>query len=367
MQGTMKKNGYLSDLLLFVMLFFLATASLYGQNCAQNNLNIQSIEFRDSEGNPFDPQNVKHKEGDIVGGQIFVTFGGSSTNAYNLRFLYDVFIDGVSSGDRINLCLFINQNVQKETPQFITDFSLRWGAVVEFKNIFMRWFTNSGNDDCPTEEGSNAQCYSDPNGMVVNTPFVALPVIWHNISVVKAHNRKEVIVEWSTLKEWESSHFEIERSINNADRFVVIDSVAASYYSSEIKKYQYIDSRIPAYSTRVYYRLKQIDMNGVSEYSKVLMLNMDIQAEKKSTWLFYPNPVLGDNLNISLRNPKAYNGEQIHVKIISNLGVSYQLLQDCLDPCEINIGAMTKNLPRGILLVELSWGDQIEIFKLIKH
>lgn len=363
----MEKNVSILFRLLSVGILIFATSLSYAQNCSQNNLNIQRIEFRDSNGQPFDPNSTEHKEGDMVVGQIFVTFGGSSTNAFNLRFLYDVYFNGVMSGPRREQCLFIGTNVPKNTPTFITNFTLRWGDTVEFRNIFMRWFTNSGNSTCPTEEGSNAQCYSDPGGETVNTPFIPLPVIWHNISAIPTPDQQGADIKWSTLKEWESSHFEIERSLNNADRFQVIDSVPASTYSFEIRNYQFIDNNIPPNTSRVYYRLKQVDLDRSFEYSKVLMVNVNTKQEETSTWQLYPNPILGNDLKISLKNPRAYDGEQIRVKMISNLGVYFKSLPDCLNPYEIDIGDMIKNIPRGIIIVELSWGNSVEIFKVIKY
>ncbi|GAB2625308.1 hypothetical protein GCM10026987_23410 [Belliella aquatica] len=250
------------------------------------------------------------------------------------------------------------------------EFTWECGTNLSFQQPHFYWATQ---DSGPTVETtyncsnySNSKCSRDVGEIFVDLP-IELPVVWHEISATSTPDQQCAEIKWSTLKEWESSHFEIERSLNNADRFEVIDSVAASTYSFEIKNYQFTDHTIPVNTTRVYYRVKQVDLDGSFEYSKVLMVNVNTQEQQTSTWQLYPNPAIGNDLKISLRNPKAYNGEHLHVKMISNLGVAYQILPECLDPYEIDIGDMIKNVPKGILVVELSWGNQVEILKVIKQ
>jgi hypothetical protein len=353
---------------LMVIVTLLLPMFSYAQNCNQNNLNIQKIEFRDINGNPFDPDSDEYEVGDLVEGQIFVTFGGSSENAYSLRFFYDVYRNGVMDGARQELCLFLNQNVPKGTPQYITNFTLRWGDLIEFRNIFMRWRTNDGGTDCPTEAGSNAQCYSDPDGEVVNTPFIPLPVIWHDLSAEAGPDQTCVEIKWSTLKEWESSHFEIERSVQGIDRFEVIDSVPAATYSFEVKNYQFRDDQLPSNTTRVYYRLKQVDLDGSFEYSKVLMVNVNTSIQEDvQSWRLFPNPMLDDKLSVALQNPSAYRGEEIFVRVITNQTSYAHSIPICPDPYNIDLSPITKNIPTGLFLVELSWGDRVETFKIIKR
>ncbi|MFN3801109.1 hypothetical protein [Belliella pelovolcani] len=352
---------------LMVLVTLILPMSSYAQNCSQNNLNIQNIEFKDSNGNPFDPNSEEHQEGDMVTGQIFVTFGGSSTNAYNLRILYDVYRNGVMDGDRQEHCLFVKQSVPKGTPQFITDFTLRWGDLIEFRNIFMRWFTNNGNEDCPTEAGSNAQCYSDPDGEVVNTPFIPLPVIWHDLSAEAGSDQTCVEIKWSTLKEWESSHFEIERSVQGIDRFEVIDKIPAATYSFEVKSYQFRDDQLPPNTTRVYYRLKQVDLDGSFEYSKVMMVNVNTNTHEAQSWRAFPNPMLDDKLSVELQNPSAYRGEEIYLRVITSQTSYLHSIPICPGPYNIDLSPITKNIPTGLFLVEISWGDRVETFKIIKR
>ncbi|SNS75807.1 hypothetical protein SAMN06295967_1241 [Belliella buryatensis] len=362
----MEKLNYIRFFLMVIITLLLPVFS-YAQNCNQNNLNIQRIEFRDINGNPFDPDSEEYEVGDLVEGQIFVTFGGSSENAYSLRFFYDVYRNGVMDGDRREHCLFLNQNVPKGTPVFITNFTLRWGDLIEFKSIFMRWRTNDGGTSCPTEAGSNAQCYSDPDGEVVNTPFIPLPVVWHDLSAQAGPEEACVEIKWSTLKEWESSHFEIERSIQGVDRFEMIDQVPAVNFSFEITNYQFRDDKLPLNTTRVYYRLKQVDLDGKFEYSKVLMVNVNTKIQDSQVWRLFPNPLQGDNLRIALQDPNLYRGEELYVKVNTSQASFVYAISIPPNRQDIDISHITKNIPNGLLFVELFWGDKVETFKLIKR
>lgn len=342
-----------------------------GFSCTSKDITIIGFSLVDANtGVPISNSVSECEDGDTFEVKLEMTyqFNAASTR-YNTRFQGLLKIG--------NSEIFINQYVgtfnstTNETKLIVYEtFVWECGTNLSITNPQFFWRTGEGGEILSTtyacSDYSNSKCSASSGEILVDMP-IELPVVWHNISATSSSDQQCAEIKWSTLKEWESSHFEIERSLNNADRFEVLDTVAASTYSFEIKEYQYVDHRIPANTTRVYYRLKQVDLDGSFEYSKVLMVNVNTQEEQIATWKLYPNPAIGNDLKISLRNPRAYNGEQLHIKMISNLGVAYQVLPECSDPYEIDIGYMTKNIRKGILLVELSWGNQVEIFKVIKQ
>ena len=76
----------------------------------------------------------------------------------------------------------------------------------------------------------------------------------------------KVQLNWETHSEINTDRFEIERSSDGAN-FSRIGSVNASLNSSTSKNYDFMD---PFPSTVNYYRIKQIDKDGKSVYSKIL-------------------------------------------------------------------------------------------------
>jgi concanavalin A-like lectin/glucanase superfamily protein len=85
--------------------------------------------------------------------------------------------------------------------------------------------------------------------------------------------RKAASVEltWSTAQEHDSKGFEIEHSENNS--FIRMGSIAAAGNSNERIDYHFTD---PAPATgNNYYRLKQIDIDGKFEYSRIVKVNIE--------------------------------------------------------------------------------------------
>lgn len=350
-------------LFLFGLGHLLCPKELYAQNCNQNNLIIEYIDFYDSNGQPFDPE-ADYAQGTNVDGQIFVTFGGSATNAYSLHFEYDVYINDVFS-EHIVLCLFPGQNVIKETPQFINDFSLNWGDVIEFREIFMRWNTNNNTSICPTSGGS-AQCYYSP-GMEVDTPYIPLPVNWHQLHAETGPDGKSAVIQWSTSKEWEASHFEIERAIDSIGQFMKIAEVKAAGWSDQLTHYHYLDDQLPYSDSRIYYRLKQVDLNGDHDYSKTLSIKLNHPVQPPMTWKIYPNPSQGGFQKIKLIDTSNYHGEPIEVNIISHHTSKSYVLEGNRELVEIDLNPLLRNFPNGLLILIMTWGKHHEQHKIIKN
>lgn len=99
-----------------------------------------------------------------------------------------------------------------------------------------------------------------------------------------------VLLNWVTASEFNSSHFDVERS-GNGTSFAKIGSVSAAGNSSVKKNYEYLDNRpLPKQS---WYRLKQVDLDGKYTYSSVLPISRDAKISS------YPNPVT-NNLQLQL-------------------------------------------------------------------
>ena len=107
---------------------------------------------------------------------------------------------------------------------------------------------------------------------------------------------ESVILEWETLIEINNDGFEIMHSRNSAD-WEVIDFVEGEKVASS---YQFVHFDPSAGSN--YYRLKQIDLDGLFDLSE--MRHVNIESEKKALKI-YPNPAQ-DFVNISgMTNPEA--------------------------------------------------------------
>lgn len=107
---------------------------------------------------------------------------------------------------------------------------------------------------------------------------------------------KDVMLNWSTAQEFNSDHFDIERSSGNT-AWEKIGTVNAAGTSNSLTNYSYKD--INPQGSVLLYRLKQADINGTSKYSKVVRIVPNTnQADIK----VYPNPFVSE-ANISLSSP----------------------------------------------------------------
>ena len=97
-----------------------------------------------------------------------------------------------------------------------------------------------------------------------------------------------VKISWETATEVNNSGFEIERSSDNKT-FVKIAFVKGNGTTTEKHQYSYTDNAVMN-SSKFYYRLKQMDLDGTTAYSKVVEVNYSNCPKQFSLSQNYPNP-----------------------------------------------------------------------------
>ena len=120
-------------------------------------------------------------------------------------------------------------------------------------------------------------------------------------------------LQWATASEINNSHFEIERSYNGRT-FEMIGQVAGKGKSHQQMEYNYIDNGIHPSNNIAYYRLKQVDFNGTSEYSTIQFVRFD-ELGSGIYFSAYPNPV---SIELNIKIESNLIGSQF--KIINALG-----------------------------------------------
>ncbi len=154
----------------------------------------------------------------------------------------------------------------------------------------------------------------------VGTP---LPVTWlyFNGKTVAKDN----LLEWATANEQNSKQFDVERSLTGTS-FTRIGVVNAKGNSSQTTTYGYTDYNIDRLGSEVmFYRLKQIDLDGRYKYSTIVRLRYSDKNKVNS--IIYPNPtqgsatmLVGDNALVgSTATVYDINGRQLaSIKITAN-------------------------------------------------
>lgn len=98
-----------------------------------------------------------------------------------------------------------------------------------------------------------------------------------------------VLLKWQTANEINNAHFEVERS-DDAIQFSKIATVAGNGTTSTLSNYQHIDNEsamLLQSNKNVYYRLKQVDVDGNFAYSNMLSV---FGNDTENDVSVYPNP-----------------------------------------------------------------------------
>jgi Secretion system C-terminal sorting domain len=128
--------------------------------------------------------------------------------------------------------------------------------------------------------------YNNNGGSNYSTGTI-LPIELIDFKAVAKENT--TILNWATASETNNQGFDIERSLNGAD-FVKIAFVKGAGTTNIIQRYTYTDATV---QSTAYYRLKQVDTDGIFEYSKVV----SVSTNRTNPLKIYPSPV-STTLNI---------------------------------------------------------------------
>ncbi len=97
----------------------------------------------------------------------------------------------------------------------------------------------------------------------------------------------DVILNWQTALEVNSSHFLIERSTNQ-QQFTEVGRVVARGFSENRVNYTFTDNKPTAFDRPVFYRLKMVDRDGTYKYSKILSVVLKTSGTYAQN--VYPSP-----------------------------------------------------------------------------
>lgn len=169
-------------------------------------------------------------------------------------------------------------------------------------------------------------------------------------------NEASTLLEWRTATETDNAYFAIERSADGVN-FEEIGSVGAAGHSRGNLDYKFID-REPMPGNN-YYRLRQVDFNGSSTNSHVVVVNF----EKGFSVNISPNPS-NDKFNIDIY---AENGGDASVEVFDLLGRSVQLLQQTIEMGNTRVQIGGEELVGGSYMVRVKAGDRVVTTIVVKN
>jgi Secretion system C-terminal sorting domain/Bacterial Ig domain len=118
--------------------------------------------------------------------------------------------------------------------------------------------------------------------VVENTSPLPVELLYFNATA----NGQQTLLSWATASEFNSDYFEVLRSNNGID-FTVIGRVEAAGFSAAKLEYTLVDEQ--PLEGENYYRLKQVDFDGTTEFFRIV--NLFFGTERKAAELLaFPNP-----------------------------------------------------------------------------
>lgn len=161
-----------------------------------------------------------------------------------------------------------------------------------------------GDDVTPFPIGIGAG-FSITSDFTVNA---ALPLTWGSISGELKNGK--ALIQWETIQEMNTSHFDLEISTDGQQYIAQQRNIAAAGNSDDKRSYQY---EFPTNLSLIYARIKQVDIDGQYNYSKIITLKNDYTG----TFRIINNPV--ENGQIVFTVPDGW--QEVKYSIFNTNGV----------------------------------------------
>ena len=169
----------------------------------------------------------------------------------------------------------------------------------------------------------------------------------------------DVIVNWKTENEVNTSEFIVERSINASSNFSAVGKVKAAN-TPGIHRYSFTDGNIAQLvSDVIHYRLKQTDIDGRLTYSKVVTLAI----KNRSTLSLYPNPA-SNQINLSVVTKRR---EKLGYQVFDNAGRMVMHLNSQVLPGTNSFAIDINKLSGGVYYLKLSSPSLNEQIQFVKR
>jgi hypothetical protein len=156
---------------------------------------------------------------------------------------------------------------------------------------------------------------------------------------------KAALLSWSTASEINNEGFEVGWSLDGRI-WQTLGFVASQGNSQTTQRYQFLHENPP--SGINYYRLKQLDTDGKSDYSNIQSVSLDNMAE--AALKVFPNPVMDGQLRIYMQ----HSDGQAVLRLFDARGrlIMHQPINDGQYEMDIN-------LPAGIYFLEIARGSEV--------
>ncbi len=192
---------------------------------------------------------------------------------------------------------------------------------------------------------------------------VILPVTFIDLKAYK--QQQQVILNWITATEKNTNHFEIERSFDGIN-FKEIGMLKAKGNSNYLVNYSFTDALtgVTLGSTDIiYYRLKTVDKDGQTNYSKTVSLRWTDQIQ--NTFTVYPNP-FNSSFTLQVTSDVADGNAKVIVRDITGKELINNVISVALGNNLIDL-SLEKSVKPGLYFIELETVNKTSVIKVMKQ
>lgn len=202
--------------------------------------------------------------------------------------------------------------------------------------------------------------------VIVRQSFKILPVEFISFSAEFLEENRIAQLHWATAKEWNNSHFEIQRSIDNVRTWEDIGRVIGAGWSDSPSVYTFLDEKPPLAGGLVYYRLRQVDFDGKFSFSKTISVKVSPANNKGNLWRVFPNPVNEGRIFFEPLSPNLEKGVKINSKLFAVSGQVLGSFQGDVDEISDWLNGVISRSNPGLYILEVNHLRNFEYIKIVK-
>jgi hypothetical protein len=189
----------------------------------------------------------------------------------------------------------------------------------------------------------------------------AIPLPVKLASFTASLSNAKVKLNWKTVEELNSSHFDVERSVDGKNYKSI--GIVFSFGNSNAANYYSLPDNISTLADgMIYYRLKNVDIDGKFTYSDVRVIRKSSQAKVDASIVAFPNPVVNE-LRVTV--PENWQGKEVYFNVYNmNGSILHSVRNGNAGQTET---ISTVNLGKGVYILKVNMGAESAQQKIVKN
>jgi hypothetical protein len=173
----------------------------------------------------------------------------------------------------------------------------------------------------------------------------------------------KAVLTWQTASETNNAGFEIQRQVGPATSWSTVQFVEGAGTISEPRSYQFTDRDLPYEAETVRYRLKQVDLDGSTDLSKVVEIGLGV-PDQLALHAPFPNPSQ-NQATVRYEVPERLQDTEVQIAVYDLLGRRVATPVDGpKNAGRSQFQFRTQQLPSGTYILRLQAAEQTRTQRL---